>query len=259
MNAFVSISKIIAYTLRQGDIPWKTFQVGYPTNVLSNKKYSGVNSILLQISALQHNFNRSCVWGSVKQWGTVQCRVPYEAKPTEILVVDASGRPTKRKIFNTDQVIGLTMGQFISKLGSVGEYSQVDLLLEKSGAKVVNGLTPMYRDGMIEMPPRSFFKNDPQYWGSIIHELCHDTELKVGFTGDEFQRELVAEIATGYLEGIFRLEHCSDRKNHDKYLSQWLEEMDKNPKFIINSASIASRIVYHLMNLVNPKDFSYAE
>ena len=259
MNTFVSISKNIADALRQGDIPWKTFQVGYPTNVLSNKKYSGVNSILLQIYALQHKFNRSCFWGSVNQWRTVQCRVPYEAKPTEILVVDAFGRPTKRKVFNTDQVIGLTIGQFIGKLGSVGEYSQVDLLLEKAGAKVVNGLTPMYRDGIIEMPPRSFFKNDPQYWGSIIHELCHDTELKVGFTGDEFQRELVAEIATGYLEGILCLEHCSDRKNHDKYLNQWLEEMDRNPKFIVSSASIASQIVRHLMNLVNPKEFFYAE
>ena len=259
MNIFDDISKNISDALLQGDIPWKTFQAGYPTNVLSNKKYSGVNSILLQISALQNKFNRSYFWGSVNQWRAVQCRVPYEAKPTEILVVDASGRPTKRKVFNADQVIGLTIGQFISKPGLVGEYSQVDLLLEKSEAKVKNGLTPMYRDGIIEMPPRSFFKNDPQYWGSIIHELCHDTELKVGFTGDEFQRELVAEIATGYLEGMLRLEHCSDRKNHDKYLSHWLDEMSKNSKFIITSASIASRIVYHLMNLLNPKDFSYAE
>lgn len=259
MNTFANISKDVADNLRQGNIPWKTFQFGFPTNVLTNKKYSGINPILLQISALQQKFNRSCFWGSVNQWRTVECRVPYEAKPTEILVVDASGRPTKRKIFNTDQVFGLTMGEFISKIGPLGEYSQVELLLEKSEAKVVDGLTPMYRDGIIEMPSRYFFQNDPQYWGSLIHELCHDTELKVGFMGDEFQRELVAEIATGYLEGILRLEHCSDRTNHDKYLSQWLDEMDKNPKFIINSASIASRIVHHLMNLVNPEEFTYAE
>lgn len=257
MNILGSVSKNVTDALRQGIIPWKAFQFGFPTNVLTNKKYGGINPILLQISALQHKFNRSCFWGSVKQWRAVQCQVPYETQSTQILVVE-NGRPSTRKIFNTDQVFGLTIGEFISKL-TPSEYSQVDLLIEKSGAKLTAGLTPMYRDGIIEMPPRSYFKNDAQYWASIIHELCHDSELKIGFTGDEFQRELVAEIATGYLEGILRLEHCSDRTNHDKYLADWLKAADENPQYITQSASIASQIVYHLMNLLNPKEFSYAE
>jgi antirestriction protein ArdC len=77
--------------------------------------------------------------------------------------------------------------------------------------------------------------------------------------GDGLQRELVAEIATGYLEGILGLEQCTDRENHDKYLNQWLDEAGKNPKYLAQSASFATRIVYGLMNLVNPKEFSYAE
>jgi len=269
MNAIESVNKIIVDTLIQGTIPWKTFSVGFPTNVLTNRRYGGINPILLQISALKHNFNRSSYWGSVQQWKAVQCRVPFEVEATPILVYqelekENKGKttrfklPSTRKIFNTDQVIGLTIGQFMAKTVSA-DYGQVNEIIEKSGVKIQEGLTPLYEDGKIYMPPRSHFHNDAQYWATHLHELSHHWELKVGFIGDGLQRELVAEIATGYLEGILRLEHCSDRKNHDKYLALWLDEIKENPKYLIQSASIASRIVYDIMHLLNPKEFPYAE
>lgn len=265
MNINTSINKIVVDALRQGQIPWKTFQHGFPTNVLTNKKYGGINPILLQISAKKHNFNRSAYWGSLHQWLGAQCRVPFGQEPTLIFVYqefEQEGRryklPSTRKVFNGDQVFGLTVGNFMGKTIS-NDYSQVESLVAKSGVVIKEGLTPVYYDGTITMPPRSHFKNDAQYWGSYLHELCHHWELEVGFTGDELQRELVAEIATGYLEGILELEHCADRENHDKYLNQWLDMAEKDARYLVKSASIATRIVYGLMHLLNPKEFSYAE
>lgn len=265
MTVIQSVNKIVVDALRQGYIPWKTFRLGFPTNVLTNKKYGGINPILLQISAQKHNFNRSRYWGSLNQWLGVQCRVPFGQDPTLIFVYqefEQKGRsyklPSTRKVFNTDQVFGLTVGNFMGKTIS-NDYSQVEALVAKSGVAIKEGLTPLYYDGTITMPPRSYFVNDAQYWATYLHELSHHWELEVGFTGDGLQRELVAEIATGYLEGILDLEQCTDRENHDKYLSQWLDEVEKNPKYLIQSASIATRVVYGLMHLLNPKEFSYAE
>jgi len=277
MTVIQNINKIVVDDLRQGNIPWKTFHLGFPTvatpsNVLTNKKYGGINPILLQISAQKHNFNRSRYWGSLYQWQGVQCRVPFGQEPTLIFVYQEFEREGKRfklpstiKVFNTDQAFGSTIGDFMAvnerRISSVkfNDYSQIESLIGKSGVLIKEGLTPLYYDGTITMPPRSYFKDDAQYWSTYLHELCHHWELKVGFMGDGLQRELVAEIATGYLEGILGLVQCTDRENHDKYLNQWLDEADKNPKYLTQSASVATRIVYGLMNLVNPKEFSYAE
>lgn len=265
MKVIQSINEIVVDALSQGIIPWKTFKPGFPTNVLTNKKYGGINPILLQISAQKHKFHRSRYWGSIQQWGAAQCRVPFEQDPTLIFIyqdMEQEGKqfklPSTRKVFNTDQVYGLTVGNFMgTKLSN--DYSQIESLIGKSDVNIKEGLTPLYYDGTITMPPRSYFKNESQYWASYLHELCHHWELKVGFTGHEFQRELVAEIATGYLEGILELEQCTDRENHDKYLSQWLDEAKKNQKYLAQSASVATRIVYGLMNLLNPKEFFYAD
>jgi antirestriction protein ArdC len=265
MLVIKNINEIVVNSLRQGNIPWKTFDLGFPTNVFTKKKYSGINPILLQISSQKYKFKRSKYWGSLRQWQGTQCGVPFDQQPTLIFVYQEFEKsnqhfksPSTKKVFNADQVFGLTVGDFFG--GKVSnDYSQIECLVGKSEVIVKEGATPLYYDGTITMPPKSHFKNEAQYWSTYLHELCHHWELRVGFMGDELQRELVAEIATGYLEGILELCQCTDRENHDKYLSQWLEEADKNPNYLVNSASIATQIVRSLMNLVNSKDFSYAQ
>lgn len=263
MNAVQTINQIILDSLKQGFIPWKTFNKGFPTSVSTKKKYSGVNPILLQISA-HKRFDRSFYWGTLNAWGSVDCQVPFGQEPTLIFVYQEFEKdhklfkmPSTKKVFNADQAYGLSLGDFFVPKVLTNDYDKVESLLTKTDVALTEGLTPSYYDGTITMPPRNAFRNDAQYWSTCLHELCHHWEFKVGFTAEEPQRELVAEIATGYLEGILEFEHCTDRENHDKYLGQWLDSAERDYKYLPHSASVASKIVYDLMNLINPEEFSY--
>lgn len=264
MNSIQIINQTICNALQEGFIPWRTFQHGFPTNALTNKKYSGVNPILLQISAHRNKFD-SAYWGSLQTWVGAQCRIPFGQEPTLIFICQefeqndkTFKKPSTKRVYNADQAYGMTLGNFMQPKVLTNDYSKVQSILAKADVVLVEGATPSYYDGTITMPPRNYFKNDAQYWSAYLHELCHHWELKVGFTANAPQRELVAEIATGYLEGILEFEHCADRENHDKYLDQWFDEAKKDYKFFLHSASVASRIVYDLMNLVNPEEFCYA-
>src|SRR5262252_1667257 len=51
--------------------PWSALEnTGFPTNVISKKRYSGVNPLLLELAALETGF-QSKWWATYPQWQTL--------------------------------------------------------------------------------------------------------------------------------------------------------------------------------------------
>ena len=67
------ITNQIIDALKSGNLPpwrkpWASHRnAGFPTNVVSKRSYSGINPMLLLLSAEKHNF-RTKWWGTYRQW-----------------------------------------------------------------------------------------------------------------------------------------------------------------------------------------------
>jgi antirestriction protein ArdC len=59
---------------------------------------------------------------------------------------------------------------------------------------------------------------------------------------------LIAEIGTGLMETQLGFPHSHDQTNYNKYLDEWLAEMKKNPKYIFDAATQASRSLDYLLS-----------
>jgi len=82
------ITNQIIEALQSGSLPpWRqpwasSPNAGFPANIASKRRYSGVNPMLLQISAQNHGF-RSKWWGTFKQWESVGGRVMHRPANVE--------------------------------------------------------------------------------------------------------------------------------------------------------------------------------
>lgn len=98
------------------------------------------------------------------------------------------------------------------------------------------------------MPDPEQFESKCQLCGSQLHELVHWSEWRTGWKGTLEQGELIAEIATGWLENELGIPHCTDMSNHNKYLQCWIEEMSVDSKYLVNAVTQANKVVDFILH-----------
>ena len=211
-----TITDQIVESLKSGGIPpWRrpwgiSPNSGFPTNVLSKRRYSGVNVLLLRMAAMTHGFT-SKYWATFNQWrdmgGRIQRR-PDHVKPghwgQNIVFFTGSQRPRrtrsparKRKrrsrcsrptrVFNVDQVDGPFDHLRVKEESLDGQHGLRGLptaeeLIKAMGADIrFGGDRAFYnRTGdYIQMPPKHRFEQENEYYGVVAHELTHWTESQM--------------------------------------------------------------------------------
>ena len=207
-----SITKSIIEALTSGDLPpWRrpwgiSPNSGFPTNVISGRKYSGVNVLLLRLAAMTHQFT-SKYWATFNQWrdmgGRVQKR-PDHVKPghwgqsivfftkiTKTEVDPVSGEETEESfpllktytVFNVDQVDGpfdhlRVKEESLNVNRDFVDYEPAEETVKGTGADVrFGGDHALYnrRDDFIFCPHKHRFKEEKDYYSTIFHELAHWT------------------------------------------------------------------------------------
>jgi len=203
------ITSQIVEALKSGDLPpWRRpwaldRNAGAPANVISKKRYRGINPLILQVASMKHSF-QSKWWATFRQWkelgGSVMRRpdnVPRGKWGTNIVFwkpitkteTDANGEEQEETffllktytVFNVDQVEGdhldhLRVGHVDAKLDAeeVQErFDRADEAIEATGADVRHGGNRAYYslDGdYIQMPFRHQFSL-PEYYETAFHEL----------------------------------------------------------------------------------------
>jgi antirestriction protein ArdC len=273
--------------------PWNCSDAnaGPACNVVSQRRYTGVNPLLLEIAAHRHGF-QSRWWGTFRQWEAMGGRVnrrPDNVPPgrwgTQIVFcrpvtktqIRDNGEEFEDKffilraytVFNLDQVSGpfenLRVGNAplpVHEVEQRCEHAEVVMAapgadLRHGGNRAFYSLTGDY----IQLPHRSQFERVEAYYQTAAHELCHWTEHASRLSWDRAKPEnsyamgeLIAELGGCYLMGELGLPTGEDLTNHAAYLQSWLAGMQNDTRFIFKAAAQASRAVDFILTFSRTQD-----
>ena len=287
------VTQEIIESLKSGEIswrrPWKLDpNSGSPQNALSQRRYTGVNPLLLQIHSQRFGFQGKHwatfnAWKSVGgrvmrrpnhvangQWG---CRIIF-AKPVTRTKLDKQGKEVEETfcilkefvVFCIDQVHGdhldhLRVGHAIQNTSPSVTFEQADELVRNSGAVIRHGgnkalYDPNDDDDHIQMPFREQFDGS-SYYESLCHELIHwaegpkrlNQQRTTSQSGYAFG-ELVAELGSCFLCKALGIPLSEDLGNHAAYLQSWLKALENDHSFIFRASNAASKATDYLLGFL---------
>ncbi len=272
---------------------WASNSCGSHSNVISKKPYSGVNPLVLQLHAMEHHFpsrwwgtyrqwhDLGCFIkrrpDSIKpgKWG---CNIVVYIPITKEVINEKTGEEEEEKywilrkfvVFNAEQVEGRAAKEY-QDVETVSEtatpdYEPAEELIQATQAQIFfggdrafyrtptpEGSFPNHVDGdWIQVPNKSDFV-EGGYYPTLLHELSHWSEVRVGWQRNEenyAMGELIAEISACYLTNELKIPNAEPLENHAAYLKSWLASMKSDPNFIFRAAKQASKVTDFLLSFV---------
>ena len=280
------VTDTIIKQLEAGTVPWHrpwkgddNRLLGLPKNVLSGKKYRGINILLLWSSAIERQFS-STEWASFKQWSEKKECIRKGEKGSMVVYYDTFEREVDGEIkkipflkssvvFNRCQLASYTPEEkqpepethsFAGKINVVEDFiTNTGALVEHIGSSAC--YVPM--EDRIYMPdPESFIGTDTctateGYYSTLLHELTHwsGAEKRLNrVKGKKFgdanyaNEELVAELGAAFLCAEFDIT-TADKADHANYIAHWLKVLKDNKQCVFTAASEASKAVDYLTAL----------
>ena len=266
---------------------------GFPENVISQRRYSGINPIILQASALTHGFS-SKWWGTYKQWeslgGQVKRRpdnVPSGRwgtrvvfyQPLEREVTSENGEKRTERfplmrtytLFSLDQVDGVNLdrlrpGATPARTDAQPHYPAAEAALQACGADLRHGGDrayycrpvgdwPRHTGGdYIQLPHADRFATPADFITTLAHEHCHWSEVRLGWSGSYALGELVAELGSVYLAAELNVPTGDHLENHANYIGSWIQELKHDDRALFRAAAQASRAVDFLLKHSRPPE-----
>jgi antirestriction protein ArdC len=285
------ITNRIIEALKNGVAPWRKPwsddpNSGAPKNVVSHRNYSGINPVLLNMTALNRGF-KSCFWGTYRQWQELGAQVKKRPKGVKegqwgtTVVFYKQVRRNKEidgetviesfpilrsyTVFNLDQVDGDKLDHLRPIAGAnttpgFADYSGAGEVIDATGAEFrlggnkafyvrPVGKWPNHTDGdFICMPFRDQFCSLSEFYQTAFHEICHWSEVRLGWVGSYAMGELIAEIGSAFIANQLNIPAASDLSNHAAYVGQWLKDLEDDPRTILRAASQASKAAEFILS-----------
>jgi antirestriction protein ArdC len=230
--------------------PWCALEnTGLPTNVVSERCYSGVNVLLLQLVGQARGY-QSKFWGTFHQWQSLGCHVMKRpdhipagqygtriifCKPVTKTRKDANGDDEEERffllrefvVFNAEQVTGPVEAYLACPRpgGGFVDYQPAEDVIAATGADLRHGGgKAVYRieEDYIQLPPKEAFSQAHEYYCTALHELTHWTGhenrlarlTKLARFGSEAYavEELVAEMGSAFLLAELGIPQSDDLK-----------------------------------------------
>ena len=281
--------------------PWSGGNGGRHRNFATNRPYSGVNPLLLEMHNLKHGLE-SNRWATFRQWQSIGCNVKKRpsnvapgnwgctvvlCKPVKKTVVDkVTGEEGESRyfilrsftVFSADQV----SGEAVEKLKATttpqpvngNSYPAVEELIAATNAKIIHGgdkafYAPSQPEGswpnhtrgdFITMPERKLFVSTEAYLQTVLHEMAHHSEVRIGWDRRQYgyaMGELVAEISACYVAAELGMPITLDQ--HAAYLKSWCAGMKDSASFIFRACSMASKTTDFLLSFVRPEEAEGSE
>lgn len=266
-------NRVIAY-LENGIIPWNQSwaQVGIPTNLITKKPYTGINTCLLTSLGYDQNFFLTFkqlkeLGGSVIK-GEKSCPVIF----WEWSEIDNKDKPgTKKKVsvikyytvFNIHQCTDIP----VEMIPLTKDFSSM-VKPEKLWNNMPNRPTLQHVQDEAYYNPENDYINMPkkkdvteeEYYYMLFQMLIHSTGHKSRLSRKEVfdptlfgiqpfsQEDLVSEIGSSYLNSYCGI-HDNRSDESDNLVDGWLEKLKENNRLIVFAASQAQRAVDYILNL----------
>jgi len=263
---YSEITQSIIEQLETGAAPWiKPWKADSSAdkNLVSQKPYQGINRLLLGMSSMVKGFSVP-VWASYKQWEAIGANVKKGEKGTKIVFYSPVSKENKQTgdlekyavlktyfVFNAAQVEGIDI---VPAETVAAEFTAVELAEQriiKTGAAISHGGDAAFympSADRIQLPNKSAFDSEANYYATAFHELAHwtgsknrlDRDLDKGRFGNPAYafEELVAEMSAAFL--------CSDygiqgELRHAGYIGHWLKALREDSKAVFKAAALAQK------------------
>lgn len=220
------------------------------------------------------------------EWG---CRVVFFRPLVKTITNRLTGEERAEEIpllrsytvFNIDQCDGEALDRFRVVEGPGHLHDQPDFepaehLIDATGAEIryggeqafyrcptPDGAWPHHTDGdYICVPQRKRFVSLGMFYETILHELAHWSEVRVGWdrkAAGYAAGELVAELAATMLSAELAIPHGEDLGNHAAYFGDWLSAMKVDPSFIFKASARASKVADYLLSFAKAEPVSTGE
>ncbi len=281
MNVYDVVNSRIMELLEKNVVPWKkpwNAQSNYPRNLVSGKKYQGVNVFLLACSEF------SSPWFlTYKQCTDLKGFIKRGSKSTPVIFWKMFDKSTKDQEEDTS-----SNGKgFILKYYSVFNYEQCENLPElPPTTEIVNPFTPIEQAEQIissmplkpeikygggrayyspvldycQIPNKTSFNSPEEYYSTMFHELAHSTghAKRLGrksilepsyFGSHEYSKEeLVSECCSTYISGHCGIEHKTI-ENSVSYIAGWLKALKNDRTLLVHAASQGQKAADYILNV----------
>lgn len=281
MNVYDVINSRIMELLEQGTVPWRkpwNAQSNYPKNLVSGKKYQGVNVFMLACSEFSSPY-----WMTFKQCqdkgghvikGSKSCPVVFwkwlDRKDTEPVVGENSTNgkiPMLRfySVFNLEQTEGITTPPAEEANNLFDPITKAEEIIANMPMKPdirFGGNRAYYSPSLdyIQLPYQHTFDTIEEYYNTSFHELSHATGhqnrlarksiLEPSYFGShEYSKEeLVAEMGAAFLCGNCGIE-ASTLENSAAYIGGWLKALKNDKTLLVHAAAAAQKASDYILNI----------
>ena len=272
------ITNQIIDSLKAGNIPWRkpwstSPNCGASTNLVSGKRYRGINPLLLELHRQEHNFH-SKWYATFNQWrdlgGSVMKR-PADVQSGEWgagIIFYAPIKRTKEDprtgeeievnfpmlkqycVFNSEQVelpdhlLHLADVEPESKNDEFIDFAPAEAAIRATGARIMCGGDKCFYSPStdhIQMVKKHRFEFEREFYAALLHELSHWSEKRCNWTGNYAEGELRAEMAAAFMCAELEIPNSDDLTNVKAYLQNWLSALNDDPKFIFKASTAATK------------------
>ena len=169
-------------------------------------------------------------------------------------------------VFNAEQTTGLEQFRIGFSQPSEGIFERfevADELIAAVGVDLRHGGNKAFYspgDDYVQMPLSHQFESSETYYQTLLHELVHWSEKRIGFDRSNVENayalgELIAELGASFLLAELGLPASDNIENCVAYLDHWLKAMKADTGFIFKAAATASKAVdFLLSNIRSPEE-----
>lgn len=282
-DVYTTVTNTIVEAIESGlvggkfEMPWHQTACGARNP--DGRLYTGVNSLLLALSAYRQGFSTNR-WGTFRAWAEKGGCVRKGSRGTSVVFFkpitreapdggeETRGAIARRYVvFSRAQVDGIpeeAPDAFSAllpddellpecKIRAALDHMSVPLRHGQAHAAYVPALDTVL------MPDRALFKSAVQYASTLAHEATHATGHKTRLDRDLSKRfgseayaleELIAELSSAFCMGVFDV--CSTpRPDHAQYIQSWLKALKNDKRAIFTASSAASKATEYLLAAAN--------
>lgn len=274
------INSRIMELLEQGTIPWKkpwNAQSSYPKNIVSGKKYQGVNVFMLACSEFSSPY-----WMTFKQCQDKGGHVIKGSKSSPVIFwkfLDRKDAPTEGdnstngkismlrfySVFNLEQTEGITpplaeethnIFDPITRAEEIIAAMPMKPEIRFGGGRAYYSPTLDY----VQLSHQHTFDTIEHYYNTLFHELSHATghANRLGrkgvtetsyFGSHEYSKEeLVAEMGAAFLCGHAGIENTT-LENSAAYIQGWLKALKNDKTLLVQAAGQAQKASDYILNV----------
>ncbi len=276
----VITDRILAH-LENGVIPWqKPWRAGeafWPKNMVSGKRYNGINAFLLAMTDFKSPFfltfkQARDLGGTIKKGSkglpVIYCnKVQGKEADAEKGETESRGYSFLRyyTVFNIEQTEGIEIPAAASPIATLA-FSPLEacerICSAYRGAPdvVFRAQRACYSPAldMINMPDKETFLSVEKYYSTLFHEYTHSTGHKNRLAregiieghkfGDEIysKEELIAEMGSAFLCAHANIAPVT-LKNSSAYISNWLSKLRNDKRLVIQAAAAAQKAAHLIL------------